>query len=247
MKNALVLYLLLAIGIVRCKAPQASYKYDTDILKITQVSENVFVHTSFLETEKWGKVGCNGMVITSDKKAIIFDTPVSDSASKQLIDYISKTLNSNPIAIVATHFHKDCLGGLRAFHDDNIPSYATAQTIGLAEQDSVIHIPQNTIKQYREWKLGKETVIADYCGEGHTSDNIVGYFPSEKVLFGGCLVKSLGANKGNLSDANTTKWSKTIRTVKNKYSEAHIVIPGHGDPGGPDLLDYTEQMFEEKP
>ena len=46
-------------------------------------------------------------------------------------------------AVVATHFHADCLGGLGAFHEKKIPSYALNKTIQLATQHKANHIPKN--------------------------------------------------------------------------------------------------------
>jgi metallo-beta-lactamase class B len=84
----------------------------------------------------------------------------------------------------------------------------------------------------------------EYFGEGHTKDNIVSYFPSEKVLFGGCLIKEVNASKGYLGDANISEWSGTVQSVKRKYGNAKIVLPGHGKPGGMELLDYTIELFK---
>ena len=82
-------------------------------------------------------------------------------------------------------------------------------------------------------------------GEGHTRDNVVSYFLDEKVLFGGCLIKSLKSGKGNLADANTAEWSNTVKTIKRQFKDVEMVIPGHGKPGGIELLDYTIEMFKE--
>ena len=80
-------------------------------------------------------------------------------------------------------------------------------------------------------------------GEGHTQDNIVSYFPNDKALFGGCLIKRVNAKKGYLGDANINEWSNTVRAVKSKYKDAEIIIPGHGKPGGQELLSYTIDLF----
>jgi hypothetical protein len=40
--------------------------------------------------------------------------------------------------------------------------------------------------------------LTKFFGEGHTKDNVVAYFLSEKILFGGCLLKELEASKGYL-------------------------------------------------
>jgi metallo-beta-lactamase class B len=92
--------------------------------------------------------------------------------------------------------------------------------------------------------VGNEKIIAKFFGEGHTKDNIVGYFPSENVLFGGCLIKELNANKGYLGDATLADWSNTVQKIKKEYPKVKIVVPGHGDYGNAKLLDYTIHLFK---
>ncbi len=92
--------------------------------------------------------------------------------------------------------------------------------------------------------IGNEAVHIEFCGEGHTCDNIIGYFPLEDIMFGGCLIKEAGAGKGNLAEANVEEWSETVRKVKMKYPKVKKVITGHGKYGGIELLDYTIELFE---
>ena len=65
---------------------------------------------------------------------------------------------------------------------------------------------------------------------------IIGYFPEDKAIFGGCLIKEIDASKGYLGDANVNAWSETIEKIRQKYPEVEIVIPGHGSTGGKELL-----------
>ncbi len=92
--------------------------------------------------------------------------------------------------------------------------------------------------------VGDKKVYAEYFGEGRTKDNIIGYFPEDNAMFGGCLIKELDAKKGNLEDANIKEWPETVRKLKQKYPQTKIVIPGHGKPGGTELFDYTINLFE---
>jgi glyoxylase-like metal-dependent hydrolase (beta-lactamase superfamily II) len=65
-------------------------------------------------------------------------------------------------------------------------------------------------------------------GEGHSRDNIVIWFPDLKILFGGCLVKSVESQGlGNTADANLREWGPSVRRVMKKYPKAKYVIPGH--------------------
>jgi metallo-beta-lactamase class B len=94
--------------------------------------------------------------------------------------------------------------------------------------------------------VGDESIIVKFFGEGHTKDNVVGYFPSEHVLFGGCLIKELDASKGYLGDATIAEWSLTVERIKKEYPNLKIVVPGHGEHGDGKLLDYTIQLFTAK-
>lgn len=226
------------------KSPfQAQEIYRSETLVLTQVSENTFIHTSFLQTNDFGKVPCNGLVVTDGKEALVFDTPTDVAVSEELIQWITKNQRLEIKGIVPTHFHNDCLGGLQSFEEREIPSYATFKTIELAKANNYV-VPKNGFTDSLVLKVGDRTVLVKHYGEGHTKDNVVAYFPSERVLFGGCLVKEVGATRGYLGDANLDTWSGTVEAVKKGFPETKIVVPGHGKHGGVELLDYTIKLFQ---
>ncbi|TAE88074.1 MAG: subclass B1 metallo-beta-lactamase [Bacteroidetes bacterium] len=229
----------------RTAAFAAKEIHQSNGLVITQIEENAFVHTSFLQTEDFGNVPCNGVIVRKGNEVIVFDTPINDDKSEELMKWINDTLHCKINAIIPTHFHNDCLGGLKAFHDKHIPSYAYFKTIELAKENKSI-VPQNSFKDTFGLKVGNEEIIVRFFGEGHTKDNVVGYFPSEGVLFGGCLIKELGAGKGYLGDANVKDWSSTVKKVKQAYPAVKLVVPGHGAHGNSALLDYTINLFKAK-
>jgi len=216
--------------------------YHSETLQIEQISPNTFVHISYLKTDDFGKVACNGMIVVNKGEALVFDTPANDEASLELINWLEKDQGVKVKGVVATHFHSDCLGGLNEFHAKGIPSYASDKTIELAKA-SRFPIPENGFKKKLTLKAGDLKVINQFLGEGHTKDNFVAYVPSDQVLFGGCMIKALGAGNGYLGDANIAAWSATVGKVKSTFPEILIVIPGHGTVGGTELLDYTEGMF----
>lgn len=209
-------------------------------INLKQISSDVYIHESFLETKDFGKVSCNGMVVISNGSALVFDTPANEPASKELIRLVEDSLKAKIIGVVINHFHDDCLGGLKVFHALNIPSYANQRTIDLAKSRG-FEVPQNSFDKTLNLKAGNVKVKNYYFGPAHTSDNIVSYIPAEKILFGGCMVKAIGADKGNLADASTSQWANTIKKVK--VLKPDVVIPGHGKFGGKELLDYTQKLF----
>lgn len=174
---------------------------------------------------------------------MVFDTPVKDEESQQLIDWLRQDQKLTVKGIVINHFHEDCLGGLVPFHEAGIKSYSNKQTQRFAQAGS-LPVPQIGFERELTLVVGGEKVDCWYPGEAHTTDNIVAWIPSEKALFGGCMLKSVGAGKGNLADANIQTWSHTIQTVKDKYPEIKIAVPGHGQVGGMELLDFTIELFQ---
>ncbi|WP_113653482.1 subclass B1 metallo-beta-lactamase [Pedobacter namyangjuensis] len=245
-----LLLLLIVAGSIGCNIPKKdTFKpkevYKSENLTITQISENAYQHTSYLQTNDFGKVPCNGLIVKNNKETAIFDTPTNDTSALALITWVKNVLHCKIIAVIPTHFHDDCLGGLKAFHQNNIPSYAYFKTIAFAKENNFA-IPQNSFLDSLSLKVGKEKITAKFFGEGHTKDNVIGYFASDNIMFGGCLIKELDATKGYLGDANVAAWSNTVEKVKNAYPNVKIIIPGHGNYGDKKLLDYTINLFKNK-
>jgi metallo-beta-lactamase class B len=237
----LICFLLIPI-LFACNPSKSLVSKNEKELAFYKIKKNAFVHISFLQTQTWGKVGCNGMIFIYKNQAFIFDTPTDNETSEVLI----KTLEEQNIKIkgvVVNHFHNDCLGGLEAFHKKGIKSYASEKTIELARKDNVT-IPQFGFKENLTLKIGKKEIVNQFLGEAHTQDNIISFIPSENIMFGGCMVKELNAGKGFLGDANENEWSNTIKNVKKAFPSTQFIIPGHGKPGGQELLDYTIALFE---
>lgn len=251
MKTPIQTYFILFLTIfaIACNHPNGSafqqkIVYQSKDLIITQLAENSFQHTSYLQTNDFGNVPCNGLIVSDNKETIVFDTPTTNETAEELINFIEQKLKCKINAVVPTHFHNDCLAGLTAFHDRKIPSYAYVKTIALAKADTLI-APQNSFTDSLILNVGSTNTITKFFGEGHTEDNVVAYFPKDKVMFGGCLVKELNATKGFLGDANVASWSNTVQKVKKAYPAVQIIVPGHGKNGNQALLDYTIKLFKD--
>ena len=211
-------------------------------LKMVPINHNAYVHESYLETDDFGKVACNGLVYVYQQEAIVFDTPTNPIASNYLIDWLTDSLKVSIKAVVPTHFHNDCTGGLQAFHDYQIPSVANETTIALTRKHQ-LPIPMHGFAKDTILQVGDRSIKLEFPGEGHTVDNIVAYIEHDEILFGGCLIKSQGAGKGFTGDANVGAWAATVKTIKQRFPYLKTVVPGHGITGGPELLDYTITLF----
>ncbi|HSF52345.1 MAG TPA: subclass B1 metallo-beta-lactamase, partial [Algoriphagus sp.] len=232
---------LLFFAVHHLSAQQTKFLYKSETLHIEQLTSNTFVHISYINTQDFGKVACNGMIVINGDEALVVDTPTEDAASGELITWLEKERMVKVKAVLATHFHTDCVGGLKEFHANGVPSYGSLKTIALA-RTAGFPVPEKGFEDQLILEVGELRVMNQFLGEGHTRDNVVTYVPSDQVLFGGCLIKALGAGFGNLEDANTAAWSATVTKVKATFPDVQRVIPGHGKVGDVELLDFTIKL-----
>jgi metallo-beta-lactamase class B len=240
--------LTIAISIMCLTVPAFSQgtfhniKVSEDI-DVIQLSTNSYVHVSYTQLPGFGRIGSNGFIFTNNGEALLFDTPMNDSLTMQLVDWIKDSLKVRIIGFVPNHWHADCMGGLNYLNSIGIPSYANEKTIAISKSKN-LPIPQHGFVDSLVLHLGNQTVICKYYGPAHTIDNIVTWIPSERILFGGCMVKDLKSETlGNIADADLIEWPKTIARVIADYSSANIVIPGHGAFGGQELLTHTLDLL----
>jgi metallo-beta-lactamase class B len=247
MKNLSTFFFLVVLNVCLSQTPEKKNEFViAEGLSVIKLTDHIYQHVSDLQTTDFGKVKCNGLIYINGRDAIICDTPTNDELSTHLIEWLKKTYPSVKIkAVIINHFHADCLGGLQAFHKARIPSYSHELTKALlVSKGDTTNMPQNFFSAGLQIKVGGKTIINYYLGEAHTRDNIITWIPSESTIFGGCMVKSMNAGKGNLADANVEAWPHTIEKIKSTCPTAKIVVPGHGDAGGKELLDYTIALFQ---
>jgi glyoxylase-like metal-dependent hydrolase (beta-lactamase superfamily II) len=209
-------------------------------LKIIRLAGDVYQHISYKVVEPWGKVGASGLVVVDGNDAYIIDTPWGEESTEELINWI----NSQGFLIkgsVVTHFHEDASSGIPLFNKSNIKTYATHKTNTLLslknKEQSSREIPNNS------FELVKDTIEIFYPGKGHTEDNVVVWLPKNKILFGGCFVKSVHSKSlGNIEDASINVWPSSIQKVINKYPNIALVVPGHGKVGDINLLKHTAKL-----
>ena len=105
----------------------------SELLRITPLTRSTYMHTCDRS---------NGLIYTSAHEAVIVSTPPSDTATLQLIRWVSDSLRKDIGACVADRWHPDAMGGLDVVHQFNIPSYASELTRQIAEAKG-LPVPQH--------------------------------------------------------------------------------------------------------
>lgn len=215
-------------------------------LYLLKLTENTFIHTSMHFDKEWGRFGSNGMIVIDNGEVALFDTPMDDSLSQKLINFIQDSLKAKIKFFVPNHWHADCTAGMDLLDSTETTFISSSKTL-LISQQKKIRTALISFKENYSFTVGKIKIECAYLGEAHSTDNIVTYISSEKILFGGCMMKTLSStSKGNVEDANLKEWPKTLKKVKKKYKKAEIVVPGHGDYGDIEIISHSIKIIKNK-
>jgi metallo-beta-lactamase class B len=218
-----------------------SIEVSSDII-LRPTAKGVWVHTTYLDLPGYGRCAANGLVVVDGKEAMLIDLPWTDEQTAILFDWIAEKRGAIVKTVVPTHFHQDCMGGLAEAHRREAASYGLDKTIKIAREKG-LPVPQVSYQLRTMVHCGRTVAIVTYYGAGHTTDNVVAWLPIQKVLFGGCLIKSLDSQSlGNTADGDLSAYPTTLQKVQAAYRHAAIVVPGHGDWGGPELIEHTLKL-----
>jgi metallo-beta-lactamase class B len=234
---------LIAVVLIACMAggPVAAASERVELedgLFLEPIVPGVWRHVSTKEMEGWGRIAANGLLVVSSGEAALIDTPWTDDQVRALARWLEAEQHAMLTIAVPTHWHDDCLGGLAAAHELGAASYASKKTIELARKGGAV-VPENGFEGRLDLSVGTTIVSLQEVGPGHTIDNIVAWLPEDEVLFGGCLVKGAKSGLGYIEEADMKRWPETVRAVAKTFDRAKIVVPGHGAPGGLELLEHT--------
>lgn len=229
MKNIILLVLILTL-----KTSLYSQSDNiSDCLQLIKLTESTYIHSCDNN---------NGLVFISNQEAVIISTPDSDIETQNLINWVKDEQESKIIAYVVDRWHPDAMGGIDVVHQNGIQTFSYKETRKIAKRKG-LPIPIVGFTDRLELTVGNKKVVLHYLGEAHTTDGIVAWIPEEKILFGGNEIRNDNGWIGNIADANLSEWSNTVRRVKENYGDAKFVIPGHGNFGGSELIDYTINLY----
>jgi metallo-beta-lactamase class B len=212
------------------------------VVELIRLNDHAYIHVSCSTIPGFGRVASNGLIFINKGKAFLFDTPTSDSLTEVLVRYLEDSMKLKITGFVPNHWHSDCMGGLGYLQARHIKSYANRLTVEQAKIQG-LPVPDQAFDDSLHLNLDRKDILCFYPGPAHSTDNIAVWIPSEKILFAGCMVKSMDSkNLGNTADGDPQEYPETIKRLKARFPEAKIVIPGHGAYGGPELITHTLEL-----
>lgn len=215
-------------------------------LKFTQLTNDLYVYTNY-KFFSGTQFPSNSMYMITNEGVVLFDTPWDENQFQPLLDSIEKRHNMKVVLCIATHFHEDSSAGLEYYNSKGIKTYTSKMTHDLTLAKNIGSPAGYSFEKDTVFNIGGRVIETYYPGEGHTKDNIVLYVKDEKVIYGGCLIKSIeAADLGNIADANIDEWEQTMKNLMDKYPDPAYVIPGHfAWSKGDESIRYTIKLIEE--
>ena len=212
-------------------------------LRVEPLAEGVWLHVSTYELDGQ-PVEANGLVIEADGSAFLVDVTWTEDQAEALYAWIMERGLVLEGAVI-THGHRDRGGGLPALQLHGVSSWSLPRTADDLDGQGFGR-PDRTFDHEKPKRLFDGRLEAVFPGKGHSRDNLVVWIPGQRVLFGGCLVRSEAATSiGETRGSVLSRWEQTVRAVESGFPEAGIIVPGHGEPGGPELLRHTAELARE--
>ncbi|WP_294960519.1 subclass B1 metallo-beta-lactamase [uncultured Flavobacterium sp.] len=210
-------------------------------LPISHLTGDFYVYKTFHDYNGT-LISANAMYLVTDKGVVLFDAPWDKTQFQPLLDSIKAKHNKEVVMLFGTHSHEDRAGGFDFYRKKGIKTYSIKLTDDILkkknEPRAELVIPNDTV-----FTVGQYKFEMYYPGKGHAPDNIVAWFGKDKILYGGCFVKSEEAKDlGYLGDADVKEWEKSIKKVQSKFKNPKYVIPGHDGGTTSKSIDHTLKL-----
>jgi glyoxylase-like metal-dependent hydrolase (beta-lactamase superfamily II) len=234
MKQKKILWLILAgvliillIGFIFLLPAFRFYTHSEEI----KLNDNLLVITG----------GGNSGILITEKAIVVIDTKMGSGAEK-LADRARELAGNKPIVVINTHLHGDHVRG-NYLYPGSEKFMGAYDTLFLKQKVEEENLPVFLVEDSVILDMGDELLVLRNMGNAHTYDDLVVYLPYHRILFTGDLVLNK-INPPLFKDAGASVkgWLHVLDLIKADYQPLTI-IPGHGKPGGPELIEELEEYF----
>lgn len=186
----------------------------------------------------------NAAFVVTPAGVVVIDALGSPALAQRLVDEIRKITPLPITHVLVTHYHADHIYGLQTFKAMKAhiiahvasKEYLNSETAQLrlqaSRQELAPWVNDDThLVEADEWIDGDKTLTVGGVqfqikpvGPSHTPEDLVIYFPQEKVLFAGDLV--FRSRIPYVGKADSRHWISALDNLL-KF-DAEIIVPGHG-------------------
>jgi len=200
-------------------------------------------------------------IVEGDDAVLVVDVGMGPENGRRVLEAALAKAAGRRVLVTTTHFHPEHGFGLQAFRGAAHSIYNRAQldelhdkgagyldmfrtfgpTVAAALEGVELVDPDETYDgSAHELDLGGRTVQLLTWGRAHTRSDQVVFVPGERVLFTGDLVEErifaiYPYFPPNDADVDGDLWLAVIERLQELG--AAVVVPGHGDVVGPELLE----------
>ncbi|SNR59925.1 Glyoxylase, beta-lactamase superfamily II [Haloechinothrix alba] len=202
-------------------------------------------------------------LVTGTRRCLVIDTGRDEVHGAELAAAV-REITTVPWNVVLTHAHFDHAFGTAAFTPCPVWAHARcgAALTGTAEaqraewtrhyrheakhafaealQRARLELPTETFTRGATLDLGGRQVRLLHPGRGHTDHDVVIHVPDSDVVFAGDLVEQSGPPSVG-EDSHPADWPSAVDAVL--ALRPRIVVPGHGDPVGPEFVAAQRAML----
>ena len=216
-------------------------------IDIKQIAPGVWSHTSYYLYPNGVNFPSNGLIVQNGDALTLVDTAWGEIKTEKLLNEIKKQINLPVSHAVVTHAHSDRAAGVDVLEAQGIEVWAHPLTKKLTIEYG-LPVPNKTFTKLN--KAGDSVILNNleviFPGPAHAMDNLLVWLPQQKILFGGCAVRAKSAKSaGNTKHGDVHSWISVTQKMAERFPLAKIVVPGHGEPGGLELLTHTKQLVEQ--
>lgn len=231
-KRKLILILFFSCLVV--SASSFAQQRKTPPVKLDKLSDRLF--------QILGGRGANGGVYIGDDGVLVIDAKMNEESVKQTVAEIKKVTDKPVKYLVNTHSDGDHVYGNRFFpetvtivaHENCREEFFHPRRDGKpsewSDPELARFIPSVTFHDKMDIYLGSKKVELWYFGTGHTTGDLVVYFPEEKTAFLGDQIfmgrpQLIHSYKGGNSFGHVKALTKMLETL-----DAERFCSGHSDP-----------------
>jgi glyoxylase-like metal-dependent hydrolase (beta-lactamase superfamily II) len=231
-------------------------------LKPVPVVEGVYVFIGDLGAigpDNGGEVGNSGFIVGSSG-VIVIDTGISYRHGRAMTEAIRRVTDKPVKLVIITHAVQEFLFGSAAFVELGAPLLTHARSAELMRsrcerclenlrkilgEDALagtrLVIPGQTIERSTTLNIAGRTLDLLYFGWASTPGDLAVLDRESGVLFAGGLLSV--ARIPEVRDGNLRGWLRALDQLA--LVRAPIIVPGHGAPGGADVIVATASYLRD--